>query len=134
MPYLPIPAMSPKQEKIMAFFRQAEGIVLTTKQAVELIGGDIYHNAAKHVGNVLSNMVCKGWIERAGKGRFIRPADRQETLSEMSRVIVASPCKTSRETGHIGCRWSGAWRPQRCIACHGVTPPVPPASSPSLHA
>lgn len=60
--------MSPKQSKIMEHLRRNSSIDLAT--AVELIGGDIYTNKKFHVGNVLSNMVKRGMINRVKPGLF----------------------------------------------------------------
>ena len=46
------------------------GVLLTLDRAVELVGGNIYHNKQKHVGSLLANMVRQGLIKRVKPGVF----------------------------------------------------------------
>ena len=50
---------------------------VTLKEAVHLIGGDIYANAEKHVGSILSNMVKRGMLIRVKPGVFKLPEQEQ---------------------------------------------------------
>lgn len=63
--------ISPKQAKVLNWFRDHETI--TMPQAVELIGGNLYANAAFHVGNVLRRMVERGWLVRVRRGCYSIP-------------------------------------------------------------
>jgi hypothetical protein len=60
--------MTPKQREIRNFAFKNGGI--TKAQAVELLKGDYYCNAAFHVGNVLSRMVNAGILVRVKRGVF----------------------------------------------------------------
>jgi hypothetical protein len=60
---------SPKQDAILHLLRTSPTITLA--DAVAAIG-DIYCNAEKHVGSVLSNMVNRGLIRRVKKGVYAR--------------------------------------------------------------
>jgi hypothetical protein len=46
---------------------------VTLKEAVRLVGGDIYANTEKHVGSILSNMVKQGMLIRVKPGVFKLP-------------------------------------------------------------
>ena len=59
---------SSKQDAILHLLRTAPQITLA--DAVAAIGGNIYCNAEKHVGAVLSNMVNRGMIRRVKKGVY----------------------------------------------------------------
>lgn len=61
-------ALSPKQSAITQYLR-ANGTI-TTAQATQLVGGNVYHNAAKHTGALLSNMVKRRLIQRVKVGVF----------------------------------------------------------------
>lgn len=52
---------------------------VTLKEAVHLVGGDIYANAEKHVGSILSNMVKRGMLIRVKPGTFKLP-EQEQTL------------------------------------------------------
>jgi len=52
---------------------------VTLKEAVHLVGGDIYANAEKHVGSILSNMVKRGMLVRVKPGTFKLP-EQEQTL------------------------------------------------------
>ena len=61
--------MSPKQERIFKWLVAYENIhgvntLISLDTAVELIGGDIFTNARKHVGALLANMVKRGILTR----------------------------------------------------------------------
>lgn len=43
---------------------------LTLQDAVQLVGGDIYHNASAYVGLILKRMIVRGLIVRAGRGVY----------------------------------------------------------------
>ena len=62
--------MSIKQSIIINALRSQKDITL--KEAVSLIGEDIYANKRKHVGAVLSNMIRRGYLKRVKPGVFIR--------------------------------------------------------------
>jgi hypothetical protein len=62
---------SPKQSVILSALRHQPEITLA--EAVKLIGGNLYCNAEKHVGALLSNMVKRGMIERVKPGVFRLP-------------------------------------------------------------
>lgn len=63
--------MSPKQSTILRELRTADTITLD--RACELIGQDLYANAKFHVGNVLGNMVKRGYLVRIKPGLFRAP-------------------------------------------------------------
>ena len=63
--------VSRKQRVILETLSKQQVIALP--QAVRLIGGNIYHNEAKHVGSILSNMVKRGMIRRLSPGVFALP-------------------------------------------------------------
>ena len=52
---------------------------VTLKEAVRLVGGDIYANAEKHTGAILSNMVKRGMLIRVKPGTFKLP-EQEQTL------------------------------------------------------
>lgn len=62
---------SPKQSAILAALRDKPEITLA--EAVQLIGGNLYCNAEKHVGVTLSNMVKRGMLKRVKRGVFCLP-------------------------------------------------------------
>lgn len=63
-----LPIITRKRKAILDFLRgNAE---MTLEQAVEMIGGDIYHNSNFHVGNLLNAMVKVGMIQRVKRGVF----------------------------------------------------------------
>jgi hypothetical protein len=66
----PLPT-SPKQKAIVAYCQRNGQITLT--QATELVGGNVYHNATKHTGALLANMVTRGLLARAKPGVFKLP-------------------------------------------------------------
>jgi hypothetical protein len=59
---------TPKPQAILEYLRDHETI--TKKEAVVLIGGSYYCNAAFHVGNVLSRMVKSRLIARIKPGLY----------------------------------------------------------------
>ncbi len=61
-------SLSAKQGAVMMEL-QASG-TMTLVRAVELVGGDIYANQSKHVGDILSRMVRRKLIERIKPGLF----------------------------------------------------------------
>ena len=65
------PRLSPKQAKVMRYLQEHDTITLSI--AVDLIGGNLYCNEAKHVGVTLSTMVKRGLIERVKPGLFRLP-------------------------------------------------------------
>ena len=64
--------MSPKQNIVRDFLRMHHTI--TIKQAVELIGQDIYTNREFHIGNILRRMVKRGLLEKEKRGVYRLPA------------------------------------------------------------
>jgi predicted transcriptional regulator of viral defense system len=52
---------------------------ITLKEAVRLVGGDVYANADKHTGAILSNMVKRGMLIRVKPGTFKLP-EQEQTL------------------------------------------------------
>ncbi len=64
--------LSPKQQIILTVL--SANAELTLSQAVILIGKNLYCNAEKHVGAVLSNMVKRGLIKRVKPGVFRLPS------------------------------------------------------------
>jgi hypothetical protein len=71
--------LSPKQRVIISELKELQTINLS--DAVRLIGKDIYCNAEKHVGAVMSNMVRRGLIKRVKKGVFkLAPMEGQQTF------------------------------------------------------
>lgn len=52
---------------------------ITLKEAVRIVGGDVYANAEKHVGAILSNMVRRGMLVRVKPGTFKLP-EQEQTL------------------------------------------------------
>lgn len=67
---------SPKQSAILAALRDKPEITLA--EAVQLIGGNLYCNAEKHVGVTLSNMVKRGMLKRVKRGVFCLPNDQAQ--------------------------------------------------------
>jgi hypothetical protein len=66
---------------------------LTLARAVELIGGNLYANAPKHVGVTLSNMVRRGLLVRVRPGVFELPPQLQEppkTQAEPAVLLLVS--------------------------------------------
>ena len=52
---------------------------ITLKEAVRIVGGDIYANAEKHVGAILSNMVRRRMLVRVKPGTF-KLSEQEQTL------------------------------------------------------
>jgi predicted transcriptional regulator of viral defense system len=52
---------------------------VTLKEAVRLVGGDVYANTEKHTGAILSNMVKRGMLIRVKPGTFKLP-EQEQTL------------------------------------------------------
>jgi len=71
--------LSPKQSAIAAFCRQNEQQI-TLEQATALVGRNVYHNAEKHTGALLANMVKRGMLVRVKPGlfRLATPEDRAQ--------------------------------------------------------
>jgi hypothetical protein len=46
---------------------------ITLDEAAALVGGNVYHNAKKHTGALLANMVNLGLLAREKAGVFSRP-------------------------------------------------------------
>ncbi len=65
--------MSPKQSAIMGVVNKQGAITLD--EATALVGGNVYHNAKKHTGALLANMVNLGLLAREKAGVFSRPND-----------------------------------------------------------
>lgn len=61
-------AISKKQRAVLLHLHKHGTITLD--EAVDLIGRNIYHNAHKHTGAVLANMVRRGLIRRTKPGHF----------------------------------------------------------------
>lgn len=61
-------APSAKQTAVLAYLK-INGTI-TTAQAADLVGNNIYHNSHKHTGALLANMIKRGMIRRAKKGVF----------------------------------------------------------------
>ena len=74
--------LSPKQRIIIQALQAAD--TLTLKEAVELIGGNIYANKNFHVGLVLGNMVKQGLIARLSNGVFALPPQKEMDLGEFT--------------------------------------------------
>ena len=62
--------LSPKQAAIMDAVRKAGAITLD--EATALVGGNVYHNAKKHTGALLANMVNIGLLAREKAGTFTK--------------------------------------------------------------
>lgn len=65
------PVKTPKRQAILSALRERG--ILTLDEAVEIIGGNIYHNERFHVGNLLSAMVKAKMINRVKPGLFSLP-------------------------------------------------------------
>jgi len=61
-------ALSEKQQKVLNWVRE-HGII-STSEAVRIIGGNLYCNAEKHVGDTLSRLVKARLIRRIKPGLF----------------------------------------------------------------
>ena len=78
--------MSAKQQAILSHLAAAREI--TTAQAVELIGRNLYANRAKHVGALLGNMLKRRMLVRVRRGVFAKvcpsnhPAQREDGWKE----------------------------------------------------
>lgn len=71
--------LSKKQRTILDFALKNESKI-TKIQAVDLIGSCYYHNAQKHVGDVLSRMVKSKLLKRVKNGLFEINTDRKQTV------------------------------------------------------
>jgi hypothetical protein len=71
---------SRKQQAVIRSARM-NGFV-TLKEAVRLVGGDIYANAEKHTGAILSNMVKRGMLIRVKPRTFKLP--EQEPILKLT--------------------------------------------------
>lgn len=65
----PVPK-SPKQRAIIAAVAASPNGTITLADAVALVGGDVYANADKHTGALLSNMAKRGILVRVMPGVF----------------------------------------------------------------
>lgn len=63
--------LSPKQSAVMTVVNKQGSITLDETTA--LVGGNVYHNAKKHTGALLANMVNRGLLMREKAGVFSRP-------------------------------------------------------------
>lgn len=95
--------LSPKQKAVIEHCHICGKITL--EAAVELIGRNIYCNAGKHVGAVLSTMVKRGLLVRVRPGVFIlrgnnsftadgwrnMSPDTQHALGQMVKLVLSSP-------------------------------------------
>jgi len=63
-------AISSKQLRILQYL--ADKPEITLQKAVELIGGNIYHNAPKYVGETLARMVKERLLVRVSKGVYAK--------------------------------------------------------------
>ena len=61
--------LTDNQKAIINKAKENDGQI-TKKEAVELIGGNYYCNAGKHVGDVLTRMVKSGLLERIKIGVY----------------------------------------------------------------
>lgn len=50
---------------------------ITLKETARIIGADVYANADKHTGTILSNMVKRGMLIRVKPGMFKLPEQEQ---------------------------------------------------------
>lgn len=78
--------LSPKQAAIMGVVNRQGSITLD--EATALVGGNLYHNAKKHTGALLANMVNLGLLAREKAGVFSRPnggASRPDSASPRSQ-------------------------------------------------
>jgi hypothetical protein len=64
-------SLSLKQSAIMGVVKSKGSITL--EEAAALVGGNVYHNAKKHTGALLANMVNLGLLAREKAGEFSRP-------------------------------------------------------------
>lgn len=82
--------MSRNQKQIM-YYAKKNGGGITLDEAVRLIGGKLYQNASKHVGQTLSRMVAQGMLERVNPGVFkvVSKPRRGWTTEAMERDIQA---------------------------------------------
>lgn len=63
--------MSPKQTAIIEYLEEHGSITLG--QATELVGKNVYHNASKHTGALVANMVKRGLIVKVKRGEWRLP-------------------------------------------------------------
>jgi hypothetical protein len=61
---------------------------ITLKEAVRLVGGDVYANADKHTGAILSNMVKRGMLIRVKPGTFKLPEHGQKPLPKQKQEDI----------------------------------------------
>ena len=61
-------ALSPKQSAIIREFNDKDEFSLA--DAVKLVGGNIYHNRTKYVGEILARMIKRGLVVRVRKGFY----------------------------------------------------------------
>ena len=73
-------AISEKQKAILDFAFKNDSKI-TKQQAVDLIGSCYYHNAKKHVGDVLSRMVNSQLLKRVKNGEFEINTQRKQTVT-----------------------------------------------------
>lgn len=82
--------MSPKQSIVLQWFNSHDE--LTLKQAVELIGGNIYCNQAFYVANILRNMERKKMLGKVKREYGSPPRWSQLWMSEP----LCHPCVIGR--------------------------------------
>jgi hypothetical protein len=79
--------LSPKQSAIMDVVNKRGGITL--EEATALVGRNVYHNAKKHTGALLANMVNLGMLAREKAGVFIQP--NKDFTSTLPRQDAGKP-------------------------------------------
>jgi predicted transcriptional regulator of viral defense system len=75
--------MSDQKQRLILAQARLNGGKITKKEAIEVPGVDTYyHNAEKHVGEILSRMVKKNLLIRIKPGHFemrFKPVDPNQT-------------------------------------------------------
>ena len=107
--------LSGKQQVIFDHIK-AHGSI-TKAEAVELVGGNIYHNKGHYVGQTLKRMVDRGIIERESRGVYVR----SNTDSNGKQTAPKPPCTFNGETDTpvYACQYTprGRDRTEPCIVC-----------------
>jgi len=101
--------MSPKQQAIIDHIKVNGSI--TKAQAVELVGGNIHHNAQHYVGQILARMIRRGMILRKERGVYIRNDGKVIKSRVKCEKIEPYPTPVYR------CKYSTDKRTERCIIC-----------------
>lgn len=70
------PTMSKKRRAVLDYLALNQTITLA--QATHLVGRNVYHNAEKHTGALLSAMVKLGFIVRQKPGLFALPNSKDQ--------------------------------------------------------